>query len=206
MIVIDNFVQDEDLLKRIREGLNDPESDFWGSHGNYSWYEGWWKREPENLREELINYIWNTNCPLNYDVNIEGFEHWTGIQSAEDSSKKDHLQQHFDKDEDLWHFTGEVRRPVIGTVYYPIEHDIDGGELQIWDTYEVNFDAPHELIHPKPNRLIIFDAGQLHRVNQVTRGTRYAIAINLWDYLPETIKNLESGKGSFYEQQENGLV
>lgn len=199
MIIIDNFVQDEDLLRRVRESLNDETSDFW-SLGNYSWYEGWWRREPETLREELIKYIWGDNCPLNYDVEIEGFEHWVGIQSAVDKSKHDHLKQHFDKDEDLWHETGELKRPMIGTVYYPIEHDIDGGYLKSWDTYEVDFDAPHELIAPKPNRLVIFDAGKLHAVQQVTRGTRYAIAINLWDYKPITIENTESGKGTFYEQ------
>ena len=206
MIVIDNFVKDKVLLEKIRTSLHDKDSDFWGSYGNYSWYEGWWKKEPQNLREELIKYIWGDNCPLSEDLEISGFEHWTGVQSASDGTKEDHLKQHFDKDEDLWHFTGEVKRPVIGTVYYPIEHDIDGGELQIWDTYKVDFDAPYELIQPKPNRLIIFDAGQLHRVQQVTRGTRYAIAINLWDYKPFTIENLENGDGSFYEQQSEGKI
>ena len=33
----------------------------------------------------------------------------------------------------------------------------------------------------KFNRLVIFDAGQLHAVTPVTKGTRKAIAINLWD-------------------------
>ena len=206
MIVIDNFVQDENLLKRIRESLTQENSEFLGSHGNYAWYEGWWNRKPETLREELIEYIWGTHCPLKEDLKVEGFEHWTGIQSASDQTKEDHLKQHFDKDEDLWHFTGEVKRPVIGTVYYPIEHDIDGGALQVWNTYELDYDAGYEQIHPKPNRLIIFDAGQLHRVQQVTRGTRYAIAINLWDYKPLTIENIESKKGTFYEQQDQGLI
>ena len=93
MIVIDNFVQDENLLKRIRESLTQENSEFWGSHGNYSWYEGWWNREPETLREELIKYILGTNCPLNEDLKVEGFEHWTGIQSASDKTKEDHLKQ-----------------------------------------------------------------------------------------------------------------
>lgn len=192
MIIIDDFVQDEDLLRRVRESLHDENSDFWGDYGNYSWYEGWWNREPETLREELIKYIWGDNCPLNYGLDVEGFEHWTGSQSAEDNTKHDHLKQHFDKDEDLWQETGEVKRPVIGTVYYPIEHDIDGGFLKSWDTYEVDFEAQHELIAPKPNRLVIFDAGKLHMVERVTRGTRYAIAINLWDHKPLTIKNMET--------------
>lgn len=205
MIIIDNFIQDESLLQEIRDELNNG-GDFWGSYGEYKWYDGWWDKEPETLRERLISYIWRDNCPINFDLDVKGFEHWTGIQSAEDETKEDHLKQHFDKDEDLWHITGEIVTPVIGTVYYPIEHDIDGGELMIWDTYEVNYDAPYELVRPIPNRLVIFDAGRLHRVNQVTRGTRYAVAINLWDKKPLTIDNIESGIGSFFEQQANGLI
>ena len=43
-------------------------------------------------------------------------------------------------------------------------------------------DAPPERIEPKYNRLVIFPAGEYpHRVTEVTRGTRSAIAINLWD-------------------------
>jgi hypothetical protein len=206
MIIIDDFVQDKELLTAIREDLNKETPEFWGNYGDYSWYEGWWEREPQNLRERLIKYIYGDNCPLNYDLNIAGFEHWTGVQSASDKTKEDHLKQHFDKDEDLWHFTGEVRRPVLGTVYYPIEHDIDGGHLKYFDTYEVDFEVPSESIAPKPNRLVIFDAGKLHLVEQVTRGTRYAVAINLWDYKPVTIENIEQGKGTFYEQQDNGLI
>jgi len=29
--------------------------------------------------------------------------------------------------------------------------------------------------------LVIFDPSNLHAVEEVTRGTRYAIAINIWD-------------------------
>jgi predicted 2-oxoglutarate/Fe(II)-dependent dioxygenase YbiX len=38
--------------------------------------------------------------------------------------------------------------------------------------------------------LIIFPAGKYpHKVTQVTRGTRYAIAINLWDVEPSGVSN-----------------
>jgi len=56
--------------------------------------------------------------------------------------------------------------------------------LQLWNTYEVNVNGPYELIKPKFNRLIIFDAGKLHAVQEVTKGTRKAIAINLWEVAP----------------------
>ena len=43
-----------------------------------------------------------------------------------------------------------------------------------------------EIIKPKFNRLIIFDASKLHAVAKVTKGRRRAIAINLWLNKPLT--------------------
>jgi len=61
------------------------------------------------------------------------------------------------------------------------EPQCEGGHLKIYDTKEMDLTAPYELIAPVPNRLVIFDAGNhLHRVTEVTRGVRYAIAINIW--------------------------
>ena len=62
--------------------------------------------------------------------------------------------------------------------------------LQLWDTHEVNINCPYELIKPKFNRLIIFDAGKLHAVQEVTQGTRKAIAINLWEIAPINSNNM----------------
>ena len=43
-------------------------------------------------------------------------------------------------------------------------------------------DNEPEIVKPKFNRLIIFDAGNHeHTVQQVNSGLRSAIAINLWD-------------------------
>ena len=47
----------------------------------------------------------------------------------------------------------------------------------------------YELIAPKFNRLVIFDAGQLHGVQMVKKGTRKAIAINLWANKPKTFQH-----------------
>ena len=43
MIIIDNFIQDEDLLNRIQ---NDEE--FWKK--GYNWYNGWWEDGVTTLR------------------------------------------------------------------------------------------------------------------------------------------------------------
>lgn len=190
MVIIDNFIKDVSILNMVQEELNNG-TDFWGRYGEYEWYEGWWNREPETLREQIINYIWNINCPISENIQIEGFEHWTGIQSATNKNHDNHLKHHFDKDEDLWLETGELVSPVIGTVYYPINHDIDGGELVIYDTHDIDFTAPCDVIRPVYNRLVVFDASKLHMVNEITRGTRYAMAINLWKEKPLTIKNNE---------------
>ena len=120
-----------------------------------------------------------TSSPLSIVYHINGFEYWTGIQTANpEIGFKNVLANHFDKDEAWFEKTGEIVGPVIGTVYYPGIEEFTGGELAIY-TDGVN-QAP-EVVKAKPNRLIIFDAGTaVHEVRPVTSGTRHAIAINLW--------------------------
>jgi len=158
MIIIDDFVQDKRLLTKIAL-----DNRFWAE--GYHWWGGWWNEDISSIRHELITYIYRDNCPLKGNFGIQGFEHWTGVYSAGDGKVVEnlgsnyHLKHHFDKDEDHWQATGEVKRPV-------------------------NVNGPYELIKPKFNRLIIFDAGKLHAVQEVTKGTRKAIAINLWEVAP----------------------
>jgi hypothetical protein len=38
-----------------------------------------------------------------------------------------------------------------------------------------------QIIKPKFNRLVIFDASALHAVSRIRKGRRRAVAINLWD-------------------------
>jgi predicted 2-oxoglutarate/Fe(II)-dependent dioxygenase YbiX len=97
---------------------------------------------------------------------------------------------HLDKDEALWKSEGVVKAPIIGTVFYPVEMDIEGGYLEIFSNGP---DNEPERIQAKHNRLIIFDAGNTHhRVTTVTKGTRSAIAINLWDEAPTTELKFEA--------------
>ena len=104
------------------------------------------------------------------------------------------MNHHFDKDEAHWHQTGEIKGPKLGTVYYPPmgEPQCEGGYLKIYDTHEMDLTAPYELIAPVPNRLVIFDACKLHAVTEITKGKRYAIAINLWDEKPDMTEMVES--------------
>ena len=182
IIVIDNFVKDETLLKKI---AND--KTFFSDPGIYYWYPGWWSEEVNTIKKELIQYIWGANCPINKSYDISGFEYWTGIQSATDSNFKNELGIHFDKDEEMYAATGNIVAPVIGTIYYPEQEEFEGGMLEI---YTNGSDQAPERIYAKPNRLIIFDAGEVpHRVDTVISGTRKAIAINLWDAEPSGVVN-----------------
>ncbi len=77
-----------------------------------------------------------------------------------------------------WDTQGKVVPPLVGSVFYPVEMDIDGGYLEIFSRGE---NIEPERLEAKFNRLVIFDAGaHHHRVTQVNRGTRSALAINLW--------------------------
>ena len=196
MIVIDDFIQDEELISKIQK-----DEDFWKE--GYRWWSGWWASNvPMQTRHELIETIWRTKCPETLQgTSVEGFEHWTGILSKDkiitngDAINKGYaLNHHFDKDEAHWHETGEIKGPKLGTVYYPPmnEPQCEGGHLKIYDTYEMDLTAPYELIAPVPNRLVIFDANKLHAVTEITKGKRYAIAINLWDEKPDMTEMVES--------------
>jgi len=193
MIIIDDFIQDENLLKDI---AND--KTFFAKNGQYFWYDGWWNSPMNTIKKRLIYEIWGPNSP-SAAVEVEGFEYWTG-QFGEGQSN-DNLNMHMDKDEEHWHATGgpkggEIISPLIGSVFYPVPMDIDGGYLEV---FVDGLDSEPERIKPKFNRLIVFPAGQhYHRVAPVTRGLRSAIAINLWKPEPTGVKSgsmlIEDGK------------
>jgi hypothetical protein len=193
MIIIDNAISDETLLAE----LQDDQTDCW--HVGFSWWSG---KNPSTLRHRLIDHLWKDKWYSHYMEGISGFEHWCGIYDNQDyryQIKEKYapghnifaLNHHLDSDEYL-HKRGENVHPKIGTIIYPKKtiDDCKGGYLRIYDSkkryaeYSNNGDPitePYELIRPKFNRLVIFDASQLHAVEQVTKGIRHAIAINLWD-------------------------
>lgn len=178
--VFDNFIKDENLLKEIQDNYRDIFKD----PGNYKYWNGWWNTPANNTTKKVIEYVWGTHCPIATSYSIDGFEYWTGIQTAKevDDGWSDNLNIHFDKDEAWWKETGEVVSPIIGSVYYPAGQDFDGGDLAV---YTDGTDSTPEIVKAKPNRFIVFKAGQdPHMVQQVTRGIRNAIAINLWEDEP----------------------
>lgn len=178
--VFDNFIKDESLLKEIQDNYQDIFKD----PGNYKYWNGWWNTPANNTTKKVIEYVWGTHYPLSIPYNIDGFEYWTGIQTAKnvEDGWSDNLNIHFDKDEAWWKESGEIVSPIIGSVYYPAGQDFDGGDLAV---YTDGLDSTPEIVKAKPNRFIIFRAGDdQHMVQQVTRGIRNAIAINLWEDEP----------------------
>jgi hypothetical protein len=180
MIIIDDFITDQQLLRKMA----DSEGDFWRT--GYHWWSGWWNDTgPMTVRHELIEQIWRHKCPEQmWGLNMGGFEHWTGVLSKDNTigdEKGYALNHHHDKDEG-----GGMDKPIIGTVYYPPMGGLqcEGGYLKIYSHNDRS--APYDLIAPVPNRLVIFDATQLHAVTEIPEGNRYAVAINLWDEKPTT--------------------
>ena len=189
MIIIDDFIKNERLLNDIRKDDN-----FFGPNGDFHWWGGWFKDGDENeihgspeantLKKQLIEEIWRWNSPWDFPryqpLYLSGVEYWTGVYGPDKPNKN--LGNHYDKDELHFKRTGEIVKPLMGTVYYPKEMDIDGGYLEVFTDGP---DSPPERIKAVYNRLIIFEAGEyVHTVTPVTRGTRYAIAINLWNEPP----------------------
>ena len=180
MIVMDNFIRDEKLLERIQN-----DETFFSKNGQYMWWDGWWNSQADTLKKELIQYIWGENSPMD-SYSVGGFEYWTGQYGEGGVDTK--LDTHFDKDEHLFETTGELSQPMIGTVFYPLDTDFEGGYLEI----ESGENGELERIKPVFNRLVIFSAGRYpHRVSPVTKGLRSAIAINLWWEAPS---GLDAGK------------
>lgn len=189
MQIFDNFVKDPFLLK----GMQDLSNEFW-TKGYYWWQNG---SPSVTLRHRLIDYIWLQGRTKGLPRYFQGFEHWIGIYDASGQTstmaiddqtnnrevkgkKVFSLTHHFDKDEFLYKSTGLIVSPAIGCVYYPpVAEQCEGGELRIYDGD--NLDDSFELVEPVPNRLIIFNPGKLHAVQEVTGGIRYAIAINVWE-------------------------
>ena len=109
------------------------------------------------------------------------------------------LPWHIDKDEEEFAETNQLVTPSFGSVYYGFDHDgkFDGGKLWLIDAqYDQNYKVyenqlRHELkeIDATFNRVIYFNASLWHRVSDVTRGERYAFAVNALAEIPRKFRN-----------------
>ncbi|RPF78997.1 MAG: 2OG-Fe(II) oxygenase [Synechococcus sp. TMED20] len=96
------------------------------------------------------------------------------------------LDWHVDKDEAYAAACGRHQLPILSTVFYPHSR-CAGGELLIADSHDIQPNSPIGIpdfrsvisVPPIVNRLVIFSAGVLHRINPF-EGERYSIAVNVW--------------------------
>jgi hypothetical protein len=185
MVVIDDFIQDQKFLDAMAAS-----DEF--SAGPSRWWDGWKVVAAETLRQRLIQEIFGERCPSRIAKQLlpqaAGFEHWVG-QFIGGSEANYQLRAHRDRDESHFVQTNTDKFPLIGAVFYPIDHQIEGGYLTIFN--DDRDDGPFELIAPRFNRLVIFDASILHCIGPMTTGRRTAIAINMW---AEPIVAVASGK------------
>jgi hypothetical protein len=181
--VFDDFIKDEVLLSESAQS----EKELFETTGAYKYWKGWWTKPASNVAQRLTQYIWGDHFPLTMNLQADGFEYWTGIQSAEIEGRRDYLELHFDDDVNYRAETGQRMFPLLGCVYYPIGSEFTGGDLAIYTKGE---DDSPELIKALPNRLVIFNPGEVvHGVTKVLSGTRRGIAINLWGVEPWSVAN-----------------
>ena len=166
MIILDNFL-DNDELTLFCDDRN------WKKSLDYTWVD----RDcyDENcIWEHILEKIWRPMRPLM--ASFDGIEYWTNILSP--TGSKD-LDWHVDKDEKLYEEHNDIKSPVIGSVLYGHTETPGDGNLELIHQEML------ERIEPLPNRLIIFDSSQYHRVAPVTKGFRRTFASNIWEHKPD---------------------
>lgn len=186
--VTDDFVRDEKILKT----LQDPAVWEDCNKANLRWWDG--KSKPANIWEELAKTIWEDR----YEFQVAaGFEYWCNVIRDQKN-----LPWHIDKDEAEYELNDNLITPLMGAVYYGMDHHFDQGTgmLHLVDA-DVN-DNPHDFeyerrnevleIHPEFNRMVMFNVSKWHRVTGVYNGARYTFAVNANMHKPEILT--KSGK------------
>ena len=139
-------------------------------------------RSPHSAEHQALmaTYLDRALGPLmqRFAPNAVGVEWWCNTNND--------LDWHIDKDEALAVESGQYKLPMLSTVFYPHSR-CAGGELLIADSQPAQVGSPVGLppfrsvisVPPIVNRLVIFSAGVLHRINPF-EGERYSLAVNVW--------------------------
>lgn len=182
MIVIDNFLTDENAVRSIQN------SPFWQDPSFY-WrkmdFDGW--KDINQKDSSIGSYI--VERMLQESKLLEefpfysalGYEYWPTVLGPE--SERDEgedgdyysLAIHADYDVVKAVETGEMAFPMFGAIMYFGNEDVEGGLLKIWRN-----ENEYAVIEPKHNRLVVFESHNPHGVTAVTAGVRKSIAINFW--------------------------
>ena len=181
--VTDDFIKDTSLLSRLQNETLWKECDEAGSHF-------WQRQDPiTNIWEELSKEIWQHRPEYKEAV---GFEYWCNI-----ISEKRSLPWHIDKDEYELHENDDLVTPIMGAVYYGIDHKFKGsGNLMLIDAdidqtspFLYNYEENNEVVKVEPlfNRMVIFNASKWHRVETNFTGKRYTFAVNANRHRPKVL-------------------
>ena len=181
MIVIDNFLTDKKTIEMLKNEST------WKNFPRYNWWDGWWKIEPRNIMESLIENIWKKFS--NVENRVAGFEYWSNLHT-----NKGELAWHVDKDEKLKRDQQKFLMPKFGHVYYVKVENLEGGYLEILQKGISNPTVTEktERIEPVENRLVMFDPSKPHRVTKIFEGTRRAFLANAWTKKPLTFTTSEN--------------
>lgn len=222
MIVIDDFIKDDNMLEKISNDINffsksmtnnekiEVKLNYYHDEGTdhfspFMFWDGWWRSPANTLKKQVIQKIWENylDWPLE---DILGFEYWSRTYMP-----GQYLSTHVDEDTFLYSENKTFQGSIIGCVYYGVDNQ-DGGFLEIHKNSFINgnkksleknnikkYTSPEqdrERIAYKGNRLVIFDTGhKLHGTTPAKSGIRQALIINVWhkDNPPTALSN-----GSFF--------
>lgn len=169
--IVDNFMEDEELLQKLNNKA------LWKDLDNLDYNTYYPKDPPSTVWHEVIQCV--IHSPKLRLPNCKHFEYWCNLLDDRNS-----LDWHIDKNEEKAK-KGKYVSPKLGVVFYGYPHKIQGGYLEIDNTYEMPVGpiptrVDCERIEPLYNRVVVFDVSQEHRVAPVLKGTRYGLQINLW--------------------------
>lgn len=182
MIIIDNFLKDGEMKRRLQS------DSFWkiqSANGLPLKWFGWGQRV-SNPIEEFLFWFWSEKFSDYYRDFSEGWEYWTHHLGVD---RRKSIDFHLDTDinervdaekEQKMVRNGEIMAADHGLIYYCHTDPCSGGYLEI---KRANNEV--ERIEPVPDRLILFQPNVQHRVTEVTSGHRRSIVSNLWSFTPD---------------------
>jgi hypothetical protein len=210
MIVIDNFIRDQELISDIKNDDNFFPKDM-GSIENigevnnyfhvedadcyapYMFWDGWWKSPADTLKKRVVQEIWSKDNFLPFPLEeVCGFEYWTRT-----FKEGQYLRLHVDEDTFAYQKDKTFNAPAYGCVWYGFSQSDNPGFLELHEGVisgypenaleSENIDpliSPperRERIAHRPNRLICFNAGRrLHEATPTMSGVRQVMVVNVW--------------------------
>jgi hypothetical protein len=143
----------------------------------------------EEENRQIINFFYQYPDPgwIDVDINDVQFKHFPLRKILEVAGQYQNLSKtvgcecwshfntgppwHIDRDDLLFHQTGEIQTPICSIVYYARINNLRGG----------NFKTRTESITPVHNSMLMFGPGIEHAIDEFN-GERISIAINPWDH------------------------